>query len=201
MSFSKVPNTSFKSDTLNTQPIRRPRFDSKLTSDRLRESSTSFSMASNISKGRKSIFKEMGLSDDESERSYNPQEFSDEKEFGEIAGLSSEPRSSIGTRADDEADESKKKSRWLSMLSSAARPKIKSAASAPPATVSSVQRMSMIALIIAIVIPAISYKNGWQKVEMNGADAGVIREPQGIVLEDRADSPVTVCKRWAHQCE
>ncbi|KAF4920919.1 Kelch repeat-containing protein [Colletotrichum viniferum] len=70
------------------------------------------------------------------------------------------------------------------------RPKIKSVSSAPPPTVASLQRFAMIALIIAVILPAFSYSNGGQKVG-SGADAGVIRP--------RQTTSTDVCLRWSQQ--
>lgn len=57
----------------------------------------------------------------------------------------------------------------------------------------------MIALLIAIVLPTISYNNGRQKVEISGADAGVIRPTRMAIIENRDNSPTDVCTRWAGQ--
>lgn len=57
----------------------------------------------------------------------------------------------------------------------------------------------MIALLIAIVLPTISYNNGRKKVEISGADAGVIKPSRIAIIENRDDSPTDVCTRWAGQ--
>ncbi|KAI1846636.1 hypothetical protein JX266_007209 [Neoarthrinium moseri] len=202
MTFDKAAANEFEPSSRNTASSR-PKFDSKLTSDRLREGSalTKIQMVSNIRKGRKSVFREVGLMDDEDEYQHKSSESSDEKNFGEITGLVSEPTSPIERRRDStgDVDESRRKTRWLSKLTPVKRPRIKAAASAPPPTLASLQRLSMIALLIAVVLPAISYNNGRNKVELSGADAGVIRNVPEIILENRADSPVDVCLRWAQQ--
>ncbi|KAK8044267.1 hypothetical protein PG993_004291 [Apiospora rasikravindrae] len=200
-------------------PSSRPRFDSTKTSHRLREGLPqqlpSFSMSS-IRKGRRSMFKEIGLSDDdefgndhygERSSSSTASRMMTEREFHEIIGLSFEDQHASPPRprerrdsSDDEGGDDMSKTRlgWLSKLSPK-RPKIKSAAGAPPSAVSGLHRLSMIALLIAVFIPAISYRNGYEKVEISGADAGVIPVKRDIVLDTRADSPVDVCLRWAHQ--
>lgn len=174
---------------------------------------------SSIRKGRRSIFKEIGLGDDHDEYDNNPygaragsaaSRMMSEREFHEIIGLSFEeqhanpPSRSRRRRdsSDDEGGDDMPKTRlgWLSKLSPK-RPKIKSAAGAPPSAVSGLHRLSMIALLIAVFIPAISYRHGYEQVEISGADAGVIPVKRDIVLDSRADSPVDVCLRWAHQCE
>ncbi|KAJ0330610.1 hypothetical protein COL922a_012285 [Colletotrichum nupharicola] len=76
---------------------------------------------------------------------------------------------------------------WYTILR---RPKIKSVSSAPPPTVASLQRFAMIALIIAVILPAFSYSNGGQNVG-SGADAGVIRP--------RQTTSTDVCLRWSQQ--
>ena len=233
MSFSKLPphsNTATpatsEADSRPGEAPLRPRFDSTKTSHRLRESLPtqlpSFSMSS-IRKGRRSIFKEMGLGDDhECENDPHYQEQSaitrriTQREFNEITGLGFEqhasPPSHGGRKRRDSSDDEggdedadlmpRTRLGWLSKLSPK-RPKIKSAAGAPPSAVSGLHRLTMIALLIAVFIPAISYRHGYEKVEISGADAGCIpaTSRSEIVLDTRADSPVDVCLRWAHQCE
>lgn len=196
MTFTKIPRSSTEPQPGSWSPPRRPRFDSNNTTDRLREALPSFSR-NTITKGRRSIFKETGLSDHE------PAAHIGAKEFGQITGLYSDPSPSpVDGRPSDRAETLKSKTRWISRLT-ALRPRVKTAASAPspPPAMSSLARVSMLALFIAVVLPAISYRNGHNKVEMSGADAGVIRNGPSVVLNSRADSPVDVCLRWAHQCE
>ena len=196
----------------------RPKFNSHRTCDRLREGSsfppTAFAMASKLKKDRKSIFKEVGLDDDFSDDSapsspvpahpyrgsistshdkeletgrrdshYNATTSKDEDRV-------SDPDEHSPTR---ESFQQRRSSRpWYARLSPGQRrPRVKTASSAPPPTVSSLQRLAMIALLIAVVFPAFSYNNGRQTVQINGADAGVIAR--------RDTSPVNVCTRWSHQ--
>lgn len=108
------------------------------------------------------------------------------------------------------------KQSWFSKLPMGRRPRMKAAASAPPPpTATSYSRVTMIAMLIAVVLPAFSYNNGRQKVEVSGADAGVVDSPrgqewgwrqhqdgdQGSAFVPRANSPTQVCTRWAHQSE
>ncbi|CAJ2513152.1 Uu.00g012710.m01.CDS01 [Anthostomella pinea] len=174
----------------------RPSFNSHDTTDRLREASRlpPQSTVSNIRKGRKSIFRETGLHEPQPNTS---REF-EEKEFGKITGLASEYTSPT-KRKGSVGESTREKTRWLSRLAPSRRPAIKTAASAPTATITGLHRLAMIALLIAVVLPALSYNNGRGKVEIRGADAGVIQKPPGIVLENRADSSTDVCKRWAGQ--
>jgi hypothetical protein len=84
------------------------------------------------------------------------------------------------------------------------RPRIKTASSAPPPSLSTMTRLSSIALLIAVLLPGYSYFTARDEVAPAVADAGVIhRRPEaaGPVLETRADSPTDVCRRWAQQGE
>jgi hypothetical protein len=59
----------------------------------------------------------------------------------------------------------------------------------------------MIAMLIAVILPAFSYYNGKQEVTMSGADAGVLPASarQGPVLDLRQDTPTQMCTRWSQQ--
>ncbi|GAP84877.2 putative kelch domain-containing protein [Rosellinia necatrix] len=185
--------------------IERPPFNSQLTSDRIEEGSkfVPFPMTSKIRKGRKSVFRETGLEEDGGQDIGYPvggQEYG-ENQSREAARRASEPILQAQGRQNSIGGESTRgKSRWLSKLIPERRPTIKSAATTPPAAMSRIHRFTLVALIIAIAIPTIGYRGGRHKVELGGVDAGVIREP--IIrssLEDRANSPTDVCKRWAGQ--
>ncbi|KAI1073890.1 hypothetical protein F5B20DRAFT_596799 [Whalleya microplaca] len=180
---------------------KRPRFNSHVTGDRLRESSNipPFSMVSNIRKGRRSIFKEVGLSEEEGDGQRTSNSHSREREFGEITGLGSEPMKQSEQKAPAEGSSSKGRSSWLSKLAPIRRPEIKSTASAPPPTTVSLQRLSVIALLIAVVLPALSYSNGRQTIQTSGADAGLIRPARQTVHETREASLMDVCTRWSGQ--
>ncbi|KAK2031777.1 kelch domain-containing protein [Colletotrichum zoysiae] len=186
-------------------------------------------MTSNIKKGRKSVFKELGLdadfSDDCASSATEHFQHSRErkeimsmgKEFGQVSGLASKHGDASNDADDDDGDddddgESRRsgteqreepgetrrgntnqlaKHSWYTKLSQGyRRPRIKTASSAPPPTVSSLQRLGMIALLIAVILPAFSYNNGHQKLG-SGADAGVIRP--------RETTSTNVCLRWAQQ--
>ncbi|KAI1470934.1 uncharacterized protein F4812DRAFT_283032 [Daldinia caldariorum] len=201
MTFTKVfSRNSDIGSRRNETP--RPRFNSLVTSDRLREGSRPprFSMGSNIRKGRRSIFKEVGLTEEEEETQRNiipkPHEESD---AGERIELSSEITSPVETRPSEGQEPAKGKSKWLSKLALSRRPRMKTTSSAPPPNIAGLHRLSMIALLIAIVLPTISYNNGRKKVEISGADAGVIRPTPTVLLKGREDSPTDVCTRWAGQ--
>lgn len=184
-------------------------------------------MQSNIRKDRRSIFKELGL-DTDCGATYEPllsdKEFAEitgltsagsdrpsdynnsERAKGNSAGnrrlqKAQRPRdnhSDDPTSSPQSATSTDSKG-WFTKLVAGRRPRIKTAASAPPPTMSSFTRLTSVALFVAVVIPGFSYYNGQEKVALNGADAGVIRrKPDGPVLETRADSP-KLCKRWSHQ--
>jgi len=84
----------------NNRPPVRPRFHHLNTNDRIREGSgrpPTFSMLGKIRKDRKSVFKELGLDEDDSTSACTY--YSSEREFGEITGLVSPktPRDSTRT--------------------------------------------------------------------------------------------------------
>lgn len=209
----------------------RPRFNSLVTSDRLRES-YALPMASSIPKGRKSIFKEEGLG--VSERNVEPRRAStgleqelETREFDEIAVTAAaaaetpEPtrertqtqnkrRHSEGGQQDESKDGGSGGvgvTRWLSKLAKGQkRPKIKLTASAtpPPSSVAGLSRAAVIALLIAVVLPSSSYSNGRQTVPVGGAEAALIgaRTPGNTYTHPpRQNSPTDVCARWAGQCK
>jgi len=196
-----------KSEPGDQRPSReRPRFNSLVTADRLEEGSrlSGLPRTSKIRKGRRSVFREVGLEDDEEH--IQPSDAAQSRKEERLSQASTkrppsdpifpqyERKDSIGENSTSE------KPQWLSRLASVKRPKIKSTATTPPRAMSGIHRLTLIALLIAVFLPAIRYNNGHRKVEVNGADAGVIREP--IVksgLETRDDSPTDVCKRWAAQ--
>jgi hypothetical protein len=162
-------------------------------------------MSGKIRKGRKSVFREVGLDDDrenDAQQSDDKPSF-DENVFSETTRRPSEstPPPVYGRKDSVGAALTRSKSRWLSKLVPEKRPQIKSTATAPAAATGGLHKFSMIALLIAVVLPAVRYNNnGRQKVELSGADAGVIREPiASHTLESRAQSPTDVCKRWAGQ--
>jgi hypothetical protein len=83
------------------------------------------------------------------------------------------------------------------------RPTISQTSNAPPSSFSTVPRFALLAFLIAVVVPGFGYRgSGTEMVNINGADAGVIREAElvenGSFIEGRADSPTTVCTRWSH---
>lgn len=193
-------------------PPERPCFNSQITSDRIKESSkfVPFTMSGKIRKGRKSIFREIGLEDDyrNFRRSVGvgggPSCEKKKEEHREIVSPPpSEPKPTRETYRRSYTiggESSRGKPRWLYKLLPEKRPTIKSASTAPP-TSGGLHRFVLIALIIAVVLPAIGYTNSRRRtVEVSGADAGVIREPiVRSALVDRANSPTDVCKRWAGQ--
>lgn len=92
---------------------------------------------------------------------------------------------------------------WYARLAPGRRPRIKDVGSPPPPGASSLPRLTMLVLLIAVILPCFTY-NGRGKLEMNGADAGPISRSHmqpGPALEMRADSPTQVCTRWSQQSE
>ena len=204
-----------------TSPVR-PRFNSNLSSERLRESShlqpLVSKMGGKISKGRQPVFTEVGLDIDAAntartlasqpeptQRVPQPPSTATEREadFGEISEL---PPSKTGATAfekrtgDDELapgprlrkrQNSAPAQPWYSRWSySKSRPRIKSASGAPPESVSGLQRVALIAMLIAVVIPAFNLHSS-NKMEAGVAQAGPISV--------RKTSSTDVCHRWAHQ--
>lgn len=181
-------------------------------------------MTGNIKKGRRSVFREIGLDDDQSVHS-------SEREFGELTGLapprstrvsvergteteSDDGRSETDRTAEREQEQNDSESAkspvslsstqkpWYSRLTPGKRPKIRTTASAPPPGMGGLTRLSTVALLIAVVIPGFSYYNGRETVALNGVDAGVIQQrPKGFgpVLEPRGDTQTAICKRWSQQ--
>jgi hypothetical protein len=161
------------------------------------------------------MFKELGL-DTEGHTTYT--NGSTDKEFAELTGLTSastdrtsehnsersqelqSPRTDTDQNVSPRSQTSTTSKPWYSKLVTGRRPRVKTAASAQPPTMSSFTRLSSIALLIAVVLPGFSYYNGREKVSLNGAEAGVINRNVKPVLETRAGSPTDVCRRWAHQC-
>ncbi|KAK0715127.1 hypothetical protein B0H67DRAFT_553715 [Lasiosphaeris hirsuta] len=206
----------------------RPRFHHQYTNDRIREGSgrpPSFQMIGKIRKDRKSVFKEIGLDEDDPHLSYL-----NEKEFGELTGLALPYtiRTSTERRQEGNSDDGRSETErqvghgqgqddtdslrspnspssqkpWYSRLTPGRRPKIRTASSAPPPSLAGLTRLTTIALLIAVVLPGFSYYNGREKVSLNGADAGVIHQrPKGFgpVLDSRANTQTKVCKRWSQQ--
>ncbi|KAK4251401.1 hypothetical protein C7999DRAFT_37727 [Corynascus novoguineensis] len=211
-------------------PVRsgRPRFHHRCTEDRIREGSRtppSFYMARKITRERKSIFRELGLDTDDPT---GPP--SNEHKFGEPTGLSSHPASPhsldqgnqkaddktenvAGTRPTQQEHDNPVQSRsepaspsapqrpWYSRLPRVRRPRIKSVSSAPPPSISTLTRFSSIALLIAVLLPGLSYYRGREETAPTVADAGVIdtTAAEARPVLERRNSPTDVCKRWAHQ--
>lgn len=97
----KLPQACSSDPEIDTHSTRRPpirpKFHHKYTNDRIREGSgtpPTFSMFSKIKKDRKSVFKELGLDDDEPSPRYTS-----EHEFGYITGLSSPTTASTTHRS------------------------------------------------------------------------------------------------------
>jgi hypothetical protein len=167
------------------------------------------------------MFKELGLDTDGHTTYTNGVT---DKEFAELTGIASastdrtsehnpdrsqadgsgsqelqSPRGATNQDVSPQSTTSTNSKPWYSKLVTGRRPRIKTAASAPPPTMSTFTRLSSVALLIAVVLPGFSYYNGREKVPFNGADAGVINRNVKPLVETRADSPTDVCKRWSQQ--
>ncbi|KAJ1333996.1 Rab9 effector protein [Microdochium nivale] len=195
----------------------RPQFNSFKTSDRIRESSTVTSPSSKIRKGRRSVFREEGLSIDTDNQGRSQKDSTEdesrtdlvrneEQEFGDNTGLSSStpitPTTKNSSDHIEDLDDSPSKARtgWLSRLTMPKRPRIRSAASAPPGTsMTGYTRVATVALLIALVLPAARYNTGRQRVELSGVDAMVLNNPGKPVLDNRQNNPTDICARWSGQ--
>ena len=74
-------------------------------------------------------------------------------------------------------------------------------ANAPPVSFTSLPRVALLIMLIAVVVPAFRY--GDDSGFAGGADADVIRTAEfvenGSAIEGRQSSPTAVCTRWAQQ--
>lgn len=205
----------------------RPQFHHRCTEDRLREGlgrPPSLSMSNKIAKERKSIFKELGLDTDRSKES-TPNEQSGELE--ELASTASTCAPESAHRNVDDGGQNETARRptrqegggrvepqseptspepsqrpWYSRLPRVRRPRIKSVSSAPP-SMSTITRLSSIALLIAILLPGFSYYQSREEAAPTLAEAGVIQTTaaESSPILERENTPTEVCKRWAHQGE
>jgi hypothetical protein len=183
----------------------RPSFSSQKTTDRLRENERRPSVQTNTKKKlqKRSIFREEGL-DDLTTSVYHdlhdsetlspaiPKEDSHEKKRKFEDPL----------KEDYQKTNSKKAGSWYSKLAKTPRPVVQSSSTAPPGTFTTVPRIALIVFLIAIVVPGLR-NTGDTDVNMNGADAGVIREAELVdnasAIGGRANSPTSRCTRWAQQ--
>ncbi|TVY48258.1 Kelch repeat-containing protein [Lachnellula occidentalis] len=185
----------------------RPCFTSNKTADRLRECEMRCSTPSKIKPYRRSIFKEEGL--DDLHRSVHPSHSNNATNNSSTStftitrpGTPTTFDEILGNDEEKENSESRarRENPWFfSKLTKGQRPLIKSSATAPPGSFSSVSRITLIAFLIAVILPGFRYGSD----VIGGADAGLIPEgilvDNGSTIEGRADSPTDVCTRWAHQ--
>ncbi|TVY16442.1 Kelch repeat-containing protein [Lachnellula arida] len=197
---------SFARDIPDRGRAGRPSFTSNKTSDRLRECERRCSTPSKIKPHRRSIFKEEGL--DDLHCSVHPSHSNNATNNSTPPPTITRPGTPttfdeiLGNDEEKENSESRARRENPSLFSKMVkgpRPVIKSSATAPPGSFSSVPRMALIAFLIAVVVPGFRYSSGI----MSGVDAGVIPEgilvDNGSMLEGRANSPTDICTRWAHQ--
>ncbi|KAH6719053.1 hypothetical protein BKA61DRAFT_268821 [Leptodontidium sp. MPI-SDFR-AT-0119] len=198
--------------------LGRPSFSSQKTTDRLRESERRPSISTSsapkkkkIKQQRRSVFREEGL-DDLSRSVYQDGPGFDLRSLHEDAhkagtegggdneGVLRESRQGENVRMEGGVGGGQS---WYSKLGKGSRPLIKSSATAPPGSFSSIPRVALIVFLIAVVVPGFRYSGGKDKVVIGGADAGVIRTAELVdnasTIEGRADSPTSTCTRWAHQ--
>jgi hypothetical protein len=187
--------------------LGRPSFSSQKTSDRLREAERRPSMSTtNMKPQRRSVFKEEGLDDlhhsvhHTDQKSMPTIEIEDAKEKNatidsNLKDLEQKENVEITKKPDSPA--------WYSKIGKGSRPTIKSAATAPPGSFSTIPRLALIAILIAVVVPGFRYSGGKAKVNISGADAGVIMTAELVdnagAIEGRQNSPTSVCMRWSHQ--
>lgn len=225
MSFAQLSKYPSDPEVPSNRHVR-PKFHHRCTMDRLREGSgrpPSFPMSRKVSKDRKSIFRELGLDTDEPRGPY-----SSEREFTEITGLASPTSTHVPETGDDNrsgdgkgiterqptehegqddrygfpqspSSQSTSQGPWYSKLPQVRRPRIKTASSAPPPSLSTITKLSTIALLIAVLLPGFSYYHSRGTVSPSVADAGPT--VAGPVLDLRADSLAGVSRRWPHQGE
>ncbi|KAI5466746.1 hypothetical protein BGZ63DRAFT_346450 [Mariannaea sp. PMI_226] len=185
--------------------VERPHFNSQLTSDRLREgfdsATSSFKIGGCIRKGRKSIFKEMGLHEGGDEdvgslslsggsRTQPGKHPSDQNQDERRPAASPEPQRQTFRRYSFPT----KTKAWYTKLTHRSRPRIKStsAAAAPgTGTLLGLQRYTMLAMIIAIMISALSWRSAEAASDPYSVSASSISK--------RENSPTSVCNRWAFQ--
>jgi hypothetical protein len=187
--------------------VPRPSFSSQKTADRLRECerSSSRSQESKIKPGRTSVFREEGLDDlNRTVHSVADEEknFLPVFEVEDVKRKYAKSEELDGDRDEDKENAKKAGQPWYSRLGKGSRPSIKSSSTAPPGSFSSIPRVALIACLIAVVVPGFRY-SGEGKVNISGADAGVIREAELVesasAIEGRQNSPTAVCMRWSHQ--
>lgn len=177
-------------------------------------------MQTKIQKNRRSIFREEGLEEDFTHEKSQSRSSSLSRISTDLTEANEMPTSSISRQTttatlDDEINEhddhhddngnnndnqkrepqeqrrnSWASRRWYTKLTSIPRPRMSSISGPSSGAKQGLQRFTMIAILIAIIIPSLSYRHGNSRVEFNAADAGVIQKRQ---------SPVDVCTRWAHQ--
>jgi hypothetical protein len=170
------------------------------TSDRLSESERRLPHLSTLkapSKERRSVFKELGLDDEDIERIVAPEPKPASQEQGprKLQSRKSSYRSS-------QSPAEEKDRPWYSKVGfgRGQRPQIKSSTSAPPGSFATMPRVAMIAFLLAVVVPAFTSIGNNVPAE---ADAGTIFRAEmvenGSLIKGRDDTPTDVCTRWSHQ--
>lgn len=185
----------------------RPSFSSQKTIDRLRECDRRPSVVQANTKKKlqkRSVFREEGLDDLTTSVYHDLHEYDFSTPSTPKEDSNEKKRKFEDPLKENEQKGNSKKGGWYSKLAKNPRPMVTSSATAPPGSFTSLPRVALIVCLIAIVLPGLR-NSGDTEVNMNGADAGVIREPELVdnasAIEGRADSPTSICTRWAHQSE
>lgn len=222
---SSSSSSSTPKDLRSPTSPRRPSFSSRNTADRLSESERvpSFRLCTikTDKKERRSVFKELGL-DDEEINHLGSATSTTEKLLPVIPTVGHNRSQSDSIRHQNQNTQQAQKLRkdreekekytpsdldsvderkpWYSKLTSSRRPTIRSASSAPTG-LATLPRVAMITFLLAIVIPGLLSK-GPNGVPADGANAGVIkaRDADGThPVWKREDSKTDTCTRWSHQ--
>ena len=186
----------------------RPSFSSHNTSDRLREGERKSSTPkSSIRVPRNSVFKEVGLDnlDDDVHHSQVAKEAA-------VPDVEIEHPKQQSITFDDivkdveKSEKTEKKSSnqaWLSKIGKVTRPMIKTSSSAPPGSLTTIPRLALIAILIAVVVPGFRPSGGEESVIVGGVNAGITRTAKLVeswsTIEGRTDGPTDICTRWGHQ--
>lgn len=218
---------SFTHDIHSTRPTR-PSFSSQLTSDRQRDSDRRRAIISTNSITREpqakriSVFKELGLDDlntsvhrSRDGKSHLEHAHLEHKAKGGARDTSDDPLDSNAPPRGDKIQERENGHQKSSSRSSASsswynkivkgRPPIVTTKSAPSTSMTTMPRVALIAFVCALVVPGFHYvgERGEEKVNIAGAEAGVIREMGNEMVakgvHERQNSPADYCTRWAHQ--
>lgn len=146
---------------------------------------------SNIKKGRKSVFKEIGLDPDNSGTATQESEkhvVRDEKRCDERTHQETHSDLSPPSKSSYSPETHTNKTSWYSRLATGKRPQVRTGSNAPPSAMQPLSTLTMLVLAVAVVAPLAGRAN---RETVGIADAGP------VVI--RTNSPTDVCARWAQQ--